>query len=588
MPSKLESLPAELLVKILTELDGKDIIRCTLISHTFHAIIQESERIQYLIQLMWAGMVDVASNPTDSITKRSLLRDYSTLAFSQKPEYKLISKISDVDVEDVRGRSVEEVFAQGIFAQRVSDGPKHNVVHLHQLPSIKRQVPPSDWRVEVQVPATATVDRIALDPSQDLLFTLSTEKRRMFGSAFTLSTGQTHPLAAPDLDGIPLIPDFDTATSISVFGDKVLILAHWNPEDADGDDDDDDDEMAVDEGDVYVGGKDYKIVVINWKTKELEVSLPLNWKVESKRFDSSPDGALSHDYQEATFLDENHIAIATIIYDANTDEDSPRTAAIDVIDIRDLKATPIQSCTLSFELPAAADPKIQEYGGCSIHCGHPGTPQHEDPSLSSSSVSAPFKQPPFRLANEETILAFTWYYSTSAAQIGHYSGFVPISRLIALHAKEDAGAKRRNLPWVEWGPENTRVLEFDMERWTVYGSRAIITRTDDDDDTKVIFEIADFGDAARRRVISRPPPEGVDYVTESTEIVFDGGEEGKVVELTSGEKLVTSLPYCRYLVDLPVKISNYDDGVTANLSEDAIVTKHMDDPNDRDFSVFSF
>ncbi|KAL4246643.1 hypothetical protein ABKN59_008140 [Abortiporus biennis] len=94
MSTSLEDLPVELLAAILENLDGKDLVRCSMVSKTFSAVVKESAHLQYPIELKAAGMENVSSNHADIVTKLALLRKYQHVVQNQTlPTFKFIYKI---------------------------------------------------------------------------------------------------------------------------------------------------------------------------------------------------------------------------------------------------------------------------------------------------------------------------------------------------------------------------------------------------------------------------------------------------------------------------------------------------------------
>ncbi|KAL4242904.1 hypothetical protein ABKN59_011200 [Abortiporus biennis] len=550
MARGLTSLPSELLQQILSELNGTEIARCSTICHSVHNIVLHSQRLQYLIQLQLAGMVDIQSNCSNTATKLAMIRNYSTAAFCPKPQYMFVQKVPYVRCyaeRRFRSSEVEVLFAHGILAQRIMDGPKNSMIYLCQLPSEMRQI-----------------EKVAMDPSQDLLFTV-------------LSKG-----SIPKLEDVILVPE-SCHTSVSICGDEILIFADWE-------DERDDEEI---DGPYYLC-KSYQITIFNWRTGDINVAISVP-SYDSYRMSEELDvftlSADVHEYEQALFLDQNHIAIATVIHD---NCDFFPTASINTIDIQQLRRTQsILDSTVSFELPTPEE-GMAYLATCSITCGHPGAPGFEVSSLSPTQ----FPQPPFGFESEDTILAFNWSYSLRyGSQAGPYSGFIPISRLLSLYPREVENRKKKRIPWVEWGPLNTRVLHKTLFLdGMVYGSRALICQSDGlyNDELRSLISVVDIGDAARRRAISQrgQGTVAVDYVSGETEIVlpYIAGAGGKY---TCGKAIATSLPYCIYQVDIPIQHSIHEHGFAAYLNEDVVVLKVPANPDDLldsdyDFHLFSF
>ncbi|KAI0785810.1 hypothetical protein C8Q75DRAFT_774648 [Abortiporus biennis] len=468
MARGLTSLPSELLQQILSELNGTEIARCSTICHSVHNIVLHSQRLQYLIQLQLAGMVDIQSNCSNTATKLAMIRNYSTAAFCPKPQYMFVQKVPYVRCyaeRRFRSSEVEVLFAHGILAQRIMDGPKNSMIYLCQLPSEMRQVPSREWRLELVIPPLLRLRRLQWIRHK-ICCSQSFPKGlyKVYGSAFSIFTGLTHPLASPKLEDVILVPE-SCHTSVSICGDEILIFADWE-------DERDDEEI---DGPYYLC-KSYQITIFNWRTGDINVAISVpsydSYRM-SKELDVFTLSADVHEYEQALFLDQNHIAIATVIHD---NCDFFPTASINTIDIQQLRRTQsILDSTVSFELPTPEE-GMAYLATCSITCGHPGAPGFEVSSLSPTQ----FPQPPFGFESEDTILAFNWSYSLRyGSQAGPYSGFIPISRLLSLYPREVENRKKKRIPWVEWGPLNTRVLHKTLFLdGMVYGSRALICQSD--------------------------------------------------------------------------------------------------------------
>ena len=173
----LISLSAELIIMILSLLDGKSLSNCTAVRvprivryiarswgaqtcKTLHDIVSGTLELQYAIELAVAGCEDGSSD-------LSVAERYDRLLAHQEAWEKL-DWTSEYDIPARNGGQVD--INDSVLAENEDS---HTLV-FHRLPSQLRGVEASEWTFRVDPP----IRDFAIDPSQDLLVVIEQQQTR--------------------------------------------------------------------------------------------------------------------------------------------------------------------------------------------------------------------------------------------------------------------------------------------------------------------------------------------------------------------------------------------------------------------------
>ncbi|KAJ7102816.1 hypothetical protein C8R44DRAFT_808586 [Mycena epipterygia] len=150
----LADLPPEILIEILSFLDGKTLILCSSVCHLWKCTIGTSPELEYAIELWAEGMVPTSSGSLTTAEKLEALHDHRRSW--QNINWKS-SAVVEIEAMDTC-RAYE--LAGGVFAQQEAGA------NFHQwLPYTSKQVNIHD----VMRIAPQDFQDFAMDPSQDLL-----------------------------------------------------------------------------------------------------------------------------------------------------------------------------------------------------------------------------------------------------------------------------------------------------------------------------------------------------------------------------------------------------------------------------------
>ncbi|KAJ7614966.1 hypothetical protein FB45DRAFT_1064580 [Roridomyces roridus] len=177
-------LPPEILCRILLLADAKTIIRCSVVSHTWHETIASCSELQYEIQLCKAGLV--SGLPSSMSTADKL----QALAKHLRAWEKLDWTSTVVDLPAALDPAMQHKLAAGVFALQ-EDGTEF--VHTLTL----QENPPATTHSLGLNPRTFV--SLAMDPTQDLLVcaypTLGPDSESITVAFRSLSANRPHPMA---------------------------------------------------------------------------------------------------------------------------------------------------------------------------------------------------------------------------------------------------------------------------------------------------------------------------------------------------------------------------------------------------------
>ncbi|KAG2134810.1 hypothetical protein DEU56DRAFT_858701 [Suillus clintonianus] len=183
----LQQLPSELLCHTLSFLDAYDLVRVRKTCRALKGIIDNSEMLQYAIDLGYFQMIP-GSSETDvpTATRRKQLRLYD--AARQRVDYKVKYTLSS----SKQGLEHVYAFGGGIYGSAAED-----LIHFTRLPSASDSGDIYSWSYPVD---STTFLNFTFCVAQDLLI-LSTRSLNLRSHAYeihlkSLTTYQTHPDAA--------------------------------------------------------------------------------------------------------------------------------------------------------------------------------------------------------------------------------------------------------------------------------------------------------------------------------------------------------------------------------------------------------
>ncbi|KAI0752690.1 hypothetical protein C8Q80DRAFT_1217173 [Daedaleopsis nitida] len=216
--SLLLSLPLELLIAVLTNLDWRDLLRCRQVCMFFKDYVDHDVTAQYKIELAVAGMEDGPPSILTPSDRLSILRErqkaWRSLKWKSRQEYPML------------GGNVWELYG-GMLAQADREG----LLTVTQLPSKQWKIP--DMGIAVR--------DFSMDPAQDLLIIVENVRAdhvlHCRVHLRSLQTGAVHPAAKGGiLEHTPLRIGHDSYTiqtsenllGLLVEGDEERELLIWD------------------------------------------------------------------------------------------------------------------------------------------------------------------------------------------------------------------------------------------------------------------------------------------------------------------------------------------------------------------------
>ncbi|KAH9946940.1 hypothetical protein B0H21DRAFT_822298 [Amylocystis lapponica] len=186
----LESLSVEVLTLILDKLPVRDLLVCKQVSRFLSQIIDDSERLQYSIDLAIAGMVDGLPGGLCVADRRSMLKEYQKAWRDAEFPLQPVMSITNPQYDSIGLSGI----SGNVFLQQAPTG-----LEFVRLPSRIRGINAERWRID-----SATLGfnphAFAMDPSQDLLVLLdedNDEDARIH--ILSMLSGAPHPLAASSI-----------------------------------------------------------------------------------------------------------------------------------------------------------------------------------------------------------------------------------------------------------------------------------------------------------------------------------------------------------------------------------------------------
>ncbi|GJE87919.1 F-box protein [Phanerochaete sordida] len=184
--TKLFTLPAELLINILEELQWGDLLACKLVCRSLNDIVTASPSLQYKIDLPHCGLEDNPEHPLSRTAKIPLLREYQKAWSRIRGFSARKSNSSSVRIED--GPAWE--LAGGVLAQSI--GTK--ALRFKRTGSRSRGIEESTWDVDYGF----NIRDFTMDPGQDLLVALCEPQNAddsYMLNLLSMSNHKHHPLA---------------------------------------------------------------------------------------------------------------------------------------------------------------------------------------------------------------------------------------------------------------------------------------------------------------------------------------------------------------------------------------------------------
>ncbi|KAI0086888.1 hypothetical protein BDY19DRAFT_1058433 [Irpex rosettiformis] len=191
-------LPTELMLKVLENLNYRNLLNCRLVSRSFRDTIDHTDSFQYKISLASAGMSDNPLNATSKHRKHELLRQHHAKWSSRSKETVLDSEIPGKKTYPVKKTGNRLELVGGVLAQNANG----NAIEFVRLPSISRGIQEEIWTV--RLPCFHNV--FTMDPGQDLLVIV--EPRDLAHTItnlyfLSMSTGEPHPDSHSPILAVP-------------------------------------------------------------------------------------------------------------------------------------------------------------------------------------------------------------------------------------------------------------------------------------------------------------------------------------------------------------------------------------------------
>ncbi|KAI0314539.1 hypothetical protein OF83DRAFT_439927 [Amylostereum chailletii] len=155
-PSRLLSLPNEMILAILWHLDGRSLAKVQRACTELRAFVGNATALQFTIALSAAGMCDGSAGDTSVAERKKRLDDY-TDAWKEFKWTKHFTFTVEPEsfVYDING---------GVISMLTYPGYSDKI-HFYQIPSATRNVFEECWDLELDDPSG---QMISYDPSQDL------------------------------------------------------------------------------------------------------------------------------------------------------------------------------------------------------------------------------------------------------------------------------------------------------------------------------------------------------------------------------------------------------------------------------------
>ncbi|KAI0311129.1 hypothetical protein OF83DRAFT_785773 [Amylostereum chailletii] len=421
-------LPTELVMEVVESLDAKTLLACRATCHKLwaiaHCVLQ-----RYVAALAANGLQDDIANRSSVCDRLAGIGMYAA-AWARSGGDRRLECVSAMTTEP--HPLWVSALAQGFWAH--SKGPETTSLVVRRLPVRVLGVEEERWDVDLGF----NVATMVMDPAQDLLLALQKSSVTSLGGntfhILSLRTGRPHPLASTSRFQAESHQSFRRLCNI--YGDYICIY-----------------KFMLRERSMGAG----EIMVINWKTGEIEMSLPI------------PDCT-----SDACFLDDRYI----IYIPTGTS-----TPTLMVYPFRSLQRN-------------AQSHPMARY---SLHL----PPLHANITLRSavSRTEAPF--PPSRLAPISTTATSTrqvddWLLSfnmeckdeepwADADQYRHFKLFVSSTLSSYLDelfsSPENIQRLSTGIPWEEWAPAHARLMVPNLSSFNFFSRPASMRVADWDQST---------------------------------------------------------------------------------------------------------
>ncbi|KAH9903456.1 hypothetical protein C8Q73DRAFT_742509 [Cubamyces lactineus] len=392
------SLPPELLINVLLELDCVSLLRCRQVCSLLKDLMDNDVRLQYMVELTAAGMED---GPYSTVTAAERLR---MLKARQEAMDKL-AWTSREEVPMLKG-GVWELYG-GVLAQ----GEGSRTLVFKQLPSSLRGIEGKEWRIN---DVGVHIRDFGMDPAQDLLIII---ENRVEGTGITcsvhlrsLTTGQTHPAAARPAVLMHTPHRGRYSYTIQVAEDCVAVLMTSSDEDHS------------------------EFLVWNWKTGHRRLYIT---------------GA---DLSSFAFLTSHHLLLTclpTMELDNNNvfHGDDPRLFVIDLERMPDQEE--IEFSDLDYLCAFHFPPLNDNFATVSMSVRSDPAPNW---------TPSPELKVPFHVARQDRLFVITFWVVEGNMHIIPFISLVPSWTFLDCINSMAPGETGRVFEWSEWGPSGSRFV----------------------------------------------------------------------------------------------------------------------------------
>ncbi|KAH9946941.1 hypothetical protein B0H21DRAFT_372592 [Amylocystis lapponica] len=520
----LQSLSVEVLILILDGLTVRDLLVCKQVSRFLSQIIDDSERLQYNIDLAIAGMVDSPPGSLCVADRRNMLKEHQKAWCDMQLSPQPTLSISTLGMDSP---SINKISGD-VYWQRTS-----TALQFVRLPSRIKGTEEKHWRIDHDTLGFEP-HGVAIDPDQDLLVLMQKHQNThdccVDIHLLSLATGTPHPLAASKVSTLPMQYVFFANKHIEVHGDSI--------------------------GWIHLVPLGTVIQVWNWKTNNIIwVSLSRSSFCEAlHKFGHLPGnvfpprGELCPQF--FCFFNDHLVALVNF-----------RRLALYAFDAH--SASTCKPSRESYVVSLDLFPMIpRAYGSYICIRGGP---------IASLDVS----RPSFERRPASSLFVITMVVTYSPFLI-----HIPALTIQKCLTKAATDASARNVPWRAWGAQGTRAVHIpdgiDSYSFDVQGSRA--AHATQVGAGELCVRVLEFGPVVRHALQNRcaseddsdveiPDSKAV-YVIKPS--VVEAGE-------VSPETIVTSLPFrmSQCIVRLPGGGS--DTNMTVRLYEGGVVIKNGED-----------
>ncbi|KXN83876.1 hypothetical protein AN958_00956 [Leucoagaricus sp. SymC.cos] len=491
LTSVLLELPAELIDRILCNLDLRSLLTCKQVCKNLKQRIENGKGIQYIMELEINGLEMNPNNKWSATDCFDCLQKYRSAwqdleGLGEKPM-----------VVPMRNGGLWELYG-GVLAQKDREG----IFHFSRLPSGIRHIEEETWQVK---PDIQGIRDFGMDPSQDLLvwITAPSNSAPLSLHLRTLKKAEQHPRARHDV----IRHDRCTAAgrwhfSIKIMQDYIGLWAYMRTQ---GDSD-----ATHDITEFYVW---------NWKEDKLELDIT------------------TKSTQSFAFISDRHVVLA----DRYVSEDLETTDGyLTLIDFKaeDSTKKSLGEVSNSMKLcyPTIKDEIVYQSFNIASEPNPGWTPGQDD-------------RAPFFVAKENRIFTVSMTLSHLEGRDKAFDHFIPLAAFKKCLTRLNT-SKARSLPWSEWAPKETRMIRAlpASEVWVcfVQGSRSIaasyrrIREEGGGQSQKFFANVYDFNQLALRRekAVGSVLPKHCERVDDTREALDINGIWTENVE--------TSLPYRLY------------------------------------------